>query len=68
MPGLSAKMSDGRMVYGAAAQQHIIKEDGGWDEHHRKFAKLVVDVAMREYDKKLSKKKFDLVKGKKKVG
>lgn len=65
---LSARMPDGRMIYGAAAQQHIIKEDGGWDEHHRKFASLVIDTVMKEYDKELNKKKFNVIKGKKKIG
>ena len=68
MSKLSARMPDGRMIYGAAAQQHIIKEDGGWDEHHRKFAERVVTTVMQEYDKELSKKKFNVIKGKRKVG
>lgn len=45
---LSAKMPDGRMVYGGAAQQHIIKEDGGWKEHHRKFAEYVANIAVEK--------------------
>lgn len=65
---LSSKMPDGRTIYGAAAQQHIIKEDGGWDEHHRKFAERVADIAVREYNKDLSKQNFTVVKGKKKIG
>lgn len=58
---LSAKMPDGRMVYGGAAQQHIIKEDGGWKEHHRKFAEYVANIAVEKYDKELSKKNFNVV-------
>ena len=65
---LSSKMPDGRRIYGAAAQQHIIKEDGGWDEHHRKFAERVVNTVMKEYNKELSKKNFNVIKGKRKIG
>ena len=65
---LSSKMPDGSMIYGAAAQQHIMKEAGGWDEHHRKFAERVADIAVREYNKDLSKQNFTVVKGKKKIG
>ncbi len=65
---LSSRMPDGRMIYGAAAQQHIIKEDGGWDEHHRKFAERVANIAVREYTKDLTKQNFSVIKGKKKTG
>ena len=65
---LSTRMPDGRMIYGAAAQQHIIKEDGGWDEHHRKFAERVANIAVREYNKDLIKENFTVVNGKKKIG
>ena len=44
---LSSKMPDGRTIYGAAAQQHIIKDNGGWEEHHSKFAKFVVDTVIK---------------------
>ena len=57
MSKLSTKMPDGRMIYGAAAQQHIIKENGGWDEHHRKFAERVIDTVMKEFTKENSKRK-----------
>lgn len=62
---LSTKMPDGRIIYGAAAQQHIIKEDGGWDAHHQKFAERVAKIAVREYGKDLTKESFKVVKGKK---
>ena len=62
---LTAKMPDGRTVYGGAAQLHIIKDDGGWDEHHRKFAARVIDTVMKEYDKELAKRNLSILKGKK---
>ena len=65
MSRLSAKMPDGRTIYGAAAQQHIIKEDGGWDEHHRKFAVRVADIAMRELEKENRSRNFTVIDGKK---
>lgn len=68
MSKLSTRMPDGRMIYGTAAQQHIIKEDGGWDEHHRKFAERVANIAVREYNKDLIKENFTVVNGKKKIG
>lgn len=64
---LTAKMPDGRTIYGAAAQQHIIKENGGWDEHHRKFAEIVIDNAMREFEKLNRKQNFRILKGKKAI-
>lgn len=60
----SSKMSDGRIVYGAAAQQHIIKMDGGWDEHHRKFAEKVANIAVKEYSKELSEQSVSIVQPK----
>ena len=68
MSKLSTKMPDGRMIYGAAAQQHIIKENGGWDEHHWKFAERVIDTVMKEFTKENSKRKFSVVDGKRNVG
>lgn len=62
---LSTRMPDGRMVYGSAAQQHIIKEDGVWDEHHRKFAERVINNVMKKYDRELTKRNMTVVKGKK---
>lgn len=67
MSKLSAKMPDGRMIYGAAAQQHIIKEDGGWYEHHRKFTERVINTVIKEYQKELTKKAFTVVNGKRKT-
>ncbi|ERI98210.1 hypothetical protein HMPREF1547_00119 [Blautia sp. KLE 1732] len=58
-------MPDGRTIYGAAAQQHIIKDDGGWDEHHRKFAERVADIAMRELEKENRARNFTVIDGKK---
>lgn len=60
----SSKMPDGRTVYGSAAQQHIIKMNGGWDEHHRKFAEKVADIALKEYSKELSKQSVSIVQPK----
>lgn len=65
---LQARMPDGRLISGAAAQQHIIKEDGGWDEHHRKFAQRVVDNVMREYNRELTHNAFQVIDGNKKTG
>ena len=70
MSRLSAKMPDGRTIYGAAAQQHIIKEAQvprakGWDEHHRKFAERVADIAMRELEKENRARNFTVIDGKK---
>lgn len=65
MSRLSAKTPDGRTIYGAAAQQHIIKDDGGWDEHHRKFAERVADIAMRELEKENRARNFTVIDGKK---
>lgn len=36
---------NGKWVYGAAAQQNIIKSNGGWDEHHKK----VISNAITEF-------------------
>ena len=60
-----SRLPDGRTIYGAAAQQHIIKEDGGWDEHHRKFAERVADIAMRELEKENRARNFTVIDGKK---
>lgn len=68
MSKLSAKMPDGRIIYGAAAQQHIIKEDGGWNEHHRKFAERVADIAVKEYERENFAKTFSVINGNKKLG
>lgn len=68
MSKLSARMPDGRMIYGAAAQQHIIKEDGGWDEHHRKFAERVADIALKELNNDLCRKNFKVLRGNMNVG
>lgn len=62
-------MSGTSYLFGAAAQQHIIKMDGGWDLHHRKFAERVVNTVMEEYNKELKKLKFSVLTGKKrKIG
>ena len=58
-------LSPDTCIYGAAAQQHIIKEDGGWDEHHRKFAERVADIAMRELEKENRARNFTVIDGKK---
>lgn len=64
---LRARMPDGRWIYGAAAQQHKIKEDGGWDAHHQKFAEHVAKIAVREYNKDLTKQNL-IIMDYKKIG
>lgn len=43
---------DGKKVYGAAAEQHIIKQNGGWDAHHEKFAEETQEIMFKELAKK----------------
>lgn len=64
---LVSRMPDGRLIYGAAAQQHIIKEDGGWDEHHKKFAKTVIDSVMDKMYEEQRKSVFTVINGYKKA-
>jgi hypothetical protein len=35
---------NGKRVSGAAAQQHAIKQNGGWQEHHEKFGESILKV------------------------
>ena len=53
------------IIYGATAQQHIIKMDDRCDLHHRKFAERVVNTVMDEYNKELKKIKLFVLTGKK---
>lgn len=62
---LVSRMPDGRLIYGAAAQQHIIKEDGGWDEHHKKFANEVINQVMDKMYKENNRKIFTVVDNRK---
>ena len=43
---------DGKKVCGAAAEQHIIKQNGGWDPHHEKFAEETQEIMFKELAKK----------------
>ncbi|MFJ7979152.1 hypothetical protein ACIQ1D_02420 [Lysinibacillus xylanilyticus] len=43
----------GKQVSGAAAQQMIIKHNGGWEEHHQKFAERVAEETTIQYLKEL---------------
>lgn len=38
---------NGNHVYGAAAQQHIIKKNGGWDNFVEKISRKAADEAVR---------------------
>lgn len=38
---------NGKWVYGAPAQQHIIKKNGGWDSHHQR----IIENAIKEFAK-----------------
>ncbi|MCH1619121.1 hypothetical protein M0P28_04765 [Streptococcus pasteurianus] len=58
-------MSGTSYLFGAAAQQHIIKMEGRCDLHHRKFAERVINTVMDEYNKELKKIKFFVLTGKK---
>lgn len=49
MKGKFFNPETGKVVSGAAAQQMIIKHDGGWDEHHRKFAVKVAEETTIQY-------------------
>lgn len=57
---------NGKWVYGAAAQQNIIKSNGGWDEHHKKIIRdAITEFAEKHVDvlnKDLSKPKLKRVK------
>lgn len=44
---------NGKNVYGAAAQQHIIKQNGGWDKFLSKIAKDSADEAVSNVISKL---------------
>lgn len=46
---VSCVYTDGRRLFGAAAQQHIIKRDGGWDNHHKKFAMEVINDFVEQH-------------------
>ncbi len=43
---------DGKKVCGAAAEQHIIKQNGGWDPHHEKFAEETQEIMFKELARK----------------
>lgn len=42
----------GKRVSGAAAQQMIIKNNGGWDSHHLKYAESVANRVAQEMTEK----------------
>ncbi|PYE51442.1 hypothetical protein HUB98_05490 [Paenibacillus barcinonensis] len=38
---------NGKWVHGGAAQQHIIKKNGGWDQHHEEL----IETAIKDFAK-----------------
>ena len=57
---------NGKWVYGAAAQQNIIKSNGGWDEHNKKLIlNAITEFAekhVEELNKDFSRPKLKAVK------
>lgn len=49
MKGTFYNPNTGKQVSGAAAQQMIIKHDGGWEAHHQKFADAIVQEMASSY-------------------
>lgn len=49
MKGKYYNPNTGKYVSGAAAQQMFIKHNGGWDEHHQKFAEAVAKEVTQAY-------------------
>lgn len=44
------KVWDGKKwLYGAAAQQHIIRKNGGWDAHHEKFGSELLSEFVKTF-------------------
>jgi|GEM_PF-3967947 len=44
---------NGKRIFGAAAQQHIIKKNGGWDMFKEKIATRAASKAVKEVLKEL---------------
>lgn len=57
---------NGKWIYGAAAQQNIIKSNGGWDEHHKKIIQNAItefaEKHVEELNKNFSKPNLKAVK------
>ncbi|HFJ9368466.1 MULTISPECIES: hypothetical protein [Bacillus cereus group] len=52
----------GKWIAGAAAQQHIIRKNGGWEAHHEKFANRVTKIVLEEMESEYRKPKLRIVK------
>ncbi|MEC1177286.1 hypothetical protein P9B03_02215 [Metasolibacillus meyeri] len=45
---------NGKWIYGAAAQQNIIKSNGGWNEHHKKIIQNAIAEFAENHVEKLN--------------
>lgn len=53
---------NGRRLGGGAAQLKRIKDDGGWDEHHRRVISQTVETAYQTFLENQNQVKLRLVK------
>lgn len=49
MKGIFYNSKTGKKVSGAAAQQMLIKNNGGWVEHHKKFKAMLDEDYTQRY-------------------
>lgn len=51
---------NGKRLGGGAAQLKRIKDNGGWDEHHRQIIKDAVEVAYQMFEENQNRTKLRL--------
>lgn len=54
--------NNGRRLGGGAAQLKRIKDNGGWDEHHRQIIKETVEVAYQVFEDNQNRTRLKRVK------
>jgi hypothetical protein len=62
MKGKVYNEETGKWISGGALQLHIIKENGGWEQHHRQVIEEAHKIIMTRMENRIRRKSIQRVK------